>query len=225
MEGTKAVLMVTTSYGRIDDQHPTGLWFEEFAVPYERFVEEGYVVTVASIKGGKVPIDPRSLPAEQNTLSVAGPMEALHHTQRLLELDVSEYDAVFFPGGHGTMFDFSHSREVAELVTHYLEQGKVVAAVCHGPAALIQAKRRDGTPVVRGRKVAAFTNEEERTVQLDGLMPFLLEDKLRDLGAEVWTMSAWQDNVVVDDNLITGQNPQSSASAAERVIERLSLSS
>jgi putative intracellular protease/amidase len=222
MNDTKLVLMVITSFGRIDDKHPTGLWFEEFAIPFERFAEEGYVVTVASIKGGKVPIDPRSLPDDQGTLAVTGPMEALKHTQRLMDLDVSEYDAVFFPGGHGTMFDFPHSHEISELVAHYLEQGKVVAAVCHGPAALTQAKYRNGASVVKGRKVAAFTNDEEKAVNLDELMPFLLEDKLRSLGAEVKVAPQWQDNVVVDGTLITGQNPQSSRTAAERVIDALS---
>jgi putative intracellular protease/amidase len=222
MNDTKLVLMVVTSFGRIDDNHPTGLWFEEFAIPFERFAEEGYVVTVASIKGGKVPIDPRSLPDDQGTLAVAGPMEALKHTQRLMDVDVSEYDAVFFPGGHGAMFDFPHSHEISELVAHYLEQGKVVAAVCHGPAALIQAKYRNGASVVKGRKVAAFTNDEEKAVNLDGLMPFLLEDKLRSLGAEMKVAPQWQDNVVVDGTLITGQNPQSSRTAAERVIDALS---
>ncbi len=222
MNDTKAILMVVTSFGRIDGDHPTGLWFEEFAVPFERFAEEAYVVTVASIKGGSVPIDPRSLPEDRSALAVQGPMQALKHTQRLLDVDVTEYDAVFFPGGHGTMFDFPHSHEVSELVSHYLEQGKPVAAVCHGPAALTQAKYRDGTPVVKGRKVAAFTNDEERAVQLAGLMPFLLEDKLRSLGADVQVAPQWQDNVVVDGNLITGQNPQSSRTAAEQVIAVLS---
>ncbi|MEJ2564368.1 MAG: type 1 glutamine amidotransferase domain-containing protein [Gammaproteobacteria bacterium] len=222
MEDTKSVLIVVTSYARIDAQHPTGLWFEEFAVPYERFVEAGYLVTVASIKGGKVPIDPRSLPGDQDAMTVRGPMAALQHSQRLMEVDVSEYDAVFFSGGHGTMFDFPRSREVAELVVNYLERGKVVAAVCHGPAALTQAKYRDGSAVVKGRKLTGFSNEEERTVQLDALMPFLLEDKLRNLGAEVEVAPQWQAHVVVDGNLITGQNPQSSLKSAEALIQALS---
>ena len=222
MEDTKSVLIVVTSYARIDAQHPTGLWFEEFAVPYESFAEAGYLVTVASIKGGKVPIDPRSLPDNQESIAVKGPLAALQHSQRLLEVDVSEYNAVFFPGGHGTMFDFPHSHEVADLVTHYLEQGKVVAAVCHGPAALTHAKYPNGSAVVKGRKLTAFSNEEERAVQLDTLMPFLLEDKLRELGADVQVASEWQSHVVIDGNLITGQNPQSSLKTAEALIQALS---
>jgi len=219
MEDTKSILIVVTSYARIDAQHPTGLWFEEFAIPYECFAEAGYLVTVASVKGGKVPIDPRSLPEDQEATAVKGPLAALQHTQRLMEVDVSEYDAVFFPGGHGTMFDFPHSREVAELVSHYMQQGKPVAAVCHGPAALTLAKYRDGSAVVKGRKLTGFSNEEEHTVQLDTLMPFLLEDKLRDLGAEVQVAPQWQAHVVVDGNLITGQNPQSSLKTAEALIQ------
>jgi len=222
MDDTKSILIVVTSYERIDAEHPTGLWFEEFAVPYECFAEAGYVVTVASIKGGKVPIDPRSLPENQEAMAVKGPLAALQHTQRLLEMDVSEYDAVFFPGGHGTMFDFPHSHEVTELASHYLQQGKVVAAVCHGPAALTHAKYPDGSAVVKGRKLTAFSNEEERAVQLDALMPFLLEDKLRALGAEVQVAPNWQSHVVVDVNLITGQNPQSSLKTAEALIQALS---
>ena len=221
MEDTKSILIVVTSYARIDAEHPTGLWFEEFAIPYECFSEAGYLVTVASIKGGKVPIDPRSLPENKEPTSVKGPMAALQHTQRLLEVDVSEYDAVFFPGGHGTMFDFPHSHEVAELTAHYLEQGKPVAAVCHGPAALTHAKYRNGDAVVKGRKLTAFSNEEERAVQLDTLMPFLLEDKLRSLGGEVQVAPNWQAHVVVDGNLITGQNPQSSLKTAEALIHAL----
>jgi len=222
MDDTKAILFVVTSFGRIDERHPTGLWFEEFAIPFERFTEEGYLVTVASIKGGMAPIDPRSLPENLESLTVNGPVEALKHTQRLMDVDITEYDAAFFPGGHGTMFDFPQSHEIAELVTRYLKQGKVVAAVCHGPAALTQAKYRNGIPVVKGRKLTSFTNEEEVEVKLDGLMPFLLEDKLRSLGAEVRVAPKWQDHVVVDDNLITGQNPQSSRAAAEALIQALS---
>ena len=221
MDDTKAILFVVTSYGRIDERHPTGLWFEEFAVPYERFAEEGYLITVASVKGGMVPIDPRSLPENQEPLTVKGPLQALKQTQRLMDVDVTEYDAVFFPGGHGAMFDFPQSREIAELVARFLKQGKVVAALCHGPAALTRAKYRNGIPAVQGRKLTSFSNEEEGDVKLDGLMPFLLEDELRSLGAEVQVAPKWQDHVVVDGNLITGQNPQSSRAAAEALIRAL----
>src|SRR3569833_1762947 len=129
MDDTKRILMLTTSYGRIDDAHPTGLWFEEFAVPFERFTAEGYLVTAASIKGGAVPIDPRSEPQDKQALNVAGPREVLKHTQRLIEVDVSEYDAVFFPGGHGTMFDLPRSHEVTELVTRFMMDGRAISVL------------------------------------------------------------------------------------------------
>lgn len=218
MDETKRILMVTTSYGRIDEAHPTGLWFEEFSVPFERFTAEGYLVTAASIKGGAVPIDPRSEPKDELSLSVAGPREVLKHTQRLIELDVSEYDAVFFPGGHGAMFDLPRSHEVSELIERFMLEGRVVAAVCHGPAALVSAKNGRGEALVKGRRVAAFTDAEEREVQLDRLMPFLLESRLRELGAQVETAPNWQVKVVVDGRLVTGQNPQSSLATAEAVI-------
>lgn len=221
MDASKNILMVTTSFGRIDEAHPTGLWFEEFAIPFERFTAEGHVVTVASIKGGKVPVDPRSEPLDEQSLAVRGPREVLKHTQRLLELDISGYDAVFFPGGHGTMFDFPPNHEVAAVASRLLEEGKVVAAVCHGPAALVEAKNRDGAPLVRGRKLAAFTDAEEREVQLDTLMPFLLETRLRELGALMQPAPNWREHVVVDGMLVTGQNPQSSAAAANAVLRLL----
>src|SRR3569623_2185761 len=222
IDDTYRILMVTTSYGRFDETHSTGLWFEEFAVPFERFIGEGYLVTAASITGGAVPIDPRSEPKDPQALNVAGPRETLKHTQRLIELDVSEYDAVIYPGGHGTMFDFPPSHEVTELVTRFMDEGRVVAAVCHGPATLVTAKARDGAPLVKGRRVTAFTDAEEREVQLDRVMPFLLESRLRELGAEVETAPNRQVNVVVDGKLVTGQNPQSRLATAEAVIGLLS---
>jgi putative intracellular protease/amidase len=144
----------------------------------------------------------------------------LKETQPLSSVNVANYDAVFFPGGHGTMYDLP-SPEVAQIVNQFADAQKVVAAVCHGPAALVEAKRSDGTPLVQGRKVTGFTNAEEQAVQLDQLMPFLLESRLRELGGEFVVASNWSDNVVVDGNLITGQNPQSSGSAAKAVIDAL----
>lgn len=128
---------------------------------------------------------------------------------------------MFFPGGHGTMFDLPDNPEVQRLVAEFAQADKVLASVCHGPACLVGALLRDGTPVVKGRKVTAFTDDEERAVELDRHMPFLLETRLRELGAVFVPAANWQDNVVVDGKLVTGQNPQSSASAAWAVIELL----
>ena len=218
----KNILMVVTNHDKIDSNHPTGLWFEEFAVPYQLFREAGCAVTVASPKGGRAPIDPRSTPGANQAEVYAKPLQALQSTQPLNNMKVEDYDAIFFPGGHGTMFDMPVAA-VGRIVGKFADAGKIVAAVCHGPAALVTATRSDGTPVVKGHKVTGFTNEEERGAQLDQLMPFLLESRLRELGAEYMSSSMWSNHVIVDGKLITGQNPQSSASAAEAVIDALNL--
>jgi putative intracellular protease/amidase len=217
----RSILMVVTTHDRIDDEHPTGLWLEEFAVPYRLFREQGYDVTVASPKGGSTPIDPRSLPENPDDPAIAEAMQALKNTAVLAGLDASGFDAVFFPGGHGTMFDLPNP-EIGRVVTDFATQDKVVASVCHGPAALVEARLPDGTPLVRGRRITSFSDAEEREVQLDKHMPFLLESRLRELGAQVETAANWSDHVVVDGKLITGQNPQSSGAAARALIEALS---
>ena len=224
MSDNKNILIIVTSHDKIDAEHPTGLWFEEFAVPYQLFREKGYVVTVASPKGGQTPIDPRSLPDAEQAEAQAEALQALKETQALGSVNVENYDAVFFPGGHGTMYDLP-SPEIGRIVSQFADAEKVVAAVCHGPAALVEAKNSDGTPLVQGRKVTGFTNAEEQAVELDKLMPFLLESRLRELGAEFDAASNWSDHVIVDGKLITGQNPQSSGSAAKAIIDALVASS
>ena len=224
MSDNKNILIIVTSHDKIDAEHPTGLWFEEFAVPYQLFGEQGYVVTVASPKGGQTPIDPRSLPDAEQAEAQAEALQALKETQALGSVNVENYDAVFFPGGHGTMYDLP-SPEIGQIVSQFADAEKVVAAVCHGPAALVEAKNSDGTPLVQGRKVTGFTNAEEQAVELDKLMPFLLESRLRELGAEFDAASNWSDHVIVDGKLITGQNPQSSGSAAKAIIDALVASS
>lgn len=222
MAASKSILIVVTSHDRIDAEHATGLWFEEFAIPFQKFKARDLDVTVASVRGGQVPIDPRSMPDDEETPQTRTALDALRTTRPLAELNVSGFDAVFFPGGHGTMYDLPNSPQIADLVSRFMEQDKVVAAVCHGPSAFVNAMRSDGTPAVKGRKIAAFTNEEEAAVELDKHMPFLLESRLRELGAEVSTAPVWSDNVVVDGKLVTGQNPQSSATAADELMKLLS---
>jgi putative intracellular protease/amidase len=220
MSDRKTILIIVTNHDRIDAEHQTGLWFEEFAIPYQLFRERGYGVTVASPKGGQAPMDPRSVPNPEQAEAHAEALQALKETKPLSNLSVEDYDAVFFPGGHGTMYDLP-SPEVGQIVSQFAEAQKVVAAVCHGPAGLVEAKNAEGTPLIQGRKVTGFTNAEEQAVELDKLMPFLLESRLRELGAEFVATPNWSDHVVVDGNLITGQNPQSSASAAKAVIDAL----
>lgn len=222
MANPKSILMVVTSHDRIDDDHPTGLWFEEFAVPYSLFQQQGYRVTVASPRGGAVPIDPRSEPKERDAADVRAALDALADTARLDAVSEKQYDAVFFPGGHGTMYDLPDNPDVSRLVGRFADEGKVLASVCHGPACFVGAKRKDGTPVVKGKRLTAFTNAEESAVELDKFMPFLLESRLRDLGARFETADKWADHVVVDGHIVTGQNPQSSGSAAREVIKLLS---
>jgi len=216
----RRVLMVVTNHPEITHDHPTGIWLPEFTEPYTLFCQAGYDVTVASLQGGRAPIDPRSLPetADEET-SVA--MKELENTLPLRDVDTAQFDAIFLPGGHGTMYDLPASGELASVLRSFYESGRVIAAVCHGPAGLLGATLADGSPLVRGKRVTGFTNEEERAVGLDTLMPFLLEDRLRELGAIFVGAPPWSDHIERDGLLITGQNPQSSVSAARAVIEAL----
>ncbi len=215
------ILMIVTSHSRINDEHSTGVWFEEFSVPYTKFIQHGYEVTVVSPAGGNAPLDANSL---QNYESTADNEAAKAALLDLPVLDSSyqaaDYDGLFFPGGHGTMFDLPDNTHVQRLIIDTLKVGNPVATVCHGPACLVNVKI-DGEPLVKGRKVTAFTNSEEEAVQLDSLMPFLLETRLRELGADFVAADDWVDNTVKDGMLITGQNPQSSGSAADTLIGML----
>lgn len=213
--------MVVTNHGQITPDHPTGIWLSEFVEPYHLFREAGHDVTVASPVGGPAPVDPRSL-EEPVDEAVAAAMKQLDATVALGDVDTDQFDAIFLPGGHGTMYDLPASKELARVLVSFYESGRVVAAVCHGPAGLVGATLSDGTPLVQGRKVTAFTNEEERAAGFDSLMPFLLEDRLRELGAVFVEAPMWSDHVEQDGRLITGQNPQSSVSVAKAVIEELS---
>jgi putative intracellular protease/amidase len=212
----KKILMVVTNHAVIDEEHRTGIWLEEFAIPYQVFKENGFEVTVASPKGGAAPVDPRSLNDEWKDEKAL-----LDDTVKLADVQTDTYDALFFPGGHGTMFDFPNDRSVQDAIRRFDDQQKVIAAVCHGPAALVGATRSDGTPLVAGKTVTSFTDEEERATKLDAYMPFLLESKLRELGAKFVAKEKWSDHVEVDGHLVTGQNPQSSRSIALKVVELL----
>jgi putative intracellular protease/amidase len=214
------VLIVVTNHDRIDDKHPTGLWLEEYAEPRRIFLEAGFDLVTASLKGGKAPVDPRS--TEGVNIDEAA-MRALADTTMLLEAgDAGEYDAVFIPGGHGTMFDLVESQSLKTLLSEFDAQGKVMGAVCHGPVAFVDAIRAgEGETLVSGRRITCFTDSEERAVELDSLMPFLLATKLREQGANVIERADWEDHVEIDGTWITGQNPQSSGSTARAVVQAL----
>jgi putative intracellular protease/amidase len=211
------ILMVVTGFSRIDEQHSTGLWLEEFAVPYLAFCTAGYGVTVASPSGGQAPIDAEStagdIPAQW--LKAAG---VLQNTQVLGDIHCQDYSAVILPGGHGPLFDLSADRHLAQLLQAFDREHKLIGAVCHGPAALVGATLADGRPLVAGRRVTAFSNEEEQTTHLSKVVPFLLETKLRGLGAAFVKDRPWAVHVVRDGNLITGQNRQSSLLFTETVL-------
>lgn len=213
------VLIVVTSHGEIDEETPTGLWLEEFARPHDAFIDQGYAVDVASPLGGVVPIDPRSEPEDTDQWTDA--RARLRDTVRLSDVVTDRYDALFFPGGHGTMFDFPRDPDLQRIVAAFSETDRVIGAVCHGPAAFVNVVDGDGEPVVAGIRMTAFTDAEERETGLEDAMPFLLESRLRELGAEFVAREPWSDHVEMDETWITGQNPQSSASVAEEVVHEI----
>jgi putative intracellular protease/amidase len=220
----KAILIVVTSHDRIDDTHKTGLWFEEFAVPYRLFRAQDYQITVASPKGGATPLDPHNVPQDLESVDTQTALQSLNKTVLLASIDTAHFDAVFFPGGHGAMYDLPHNASVMSMLRQFSEQDKIIAAVCHGPAALTGVTLSSGVSLVKGRNVTMFTNEEEHAVELASLMPFMLETKLRELGANVVAGTMWQDHTIVDGKLVTGQNPQSSSSVANSVVKLLAES-
>ncbi len=215
------ILMVVTSAGQMPDGHETGLWLEEFSVPYEIFTEAGYEVVVASPKGGEVPVDPRSMTDQTRPHNADSALEVLQDTRTLSNVDPAQFDAVFFPGGHGTMFDFPDSPAVQQTVEHFVNAAKPAAFVCHGPAALVGARGPDGTPIVSGRTLTAFTDEEEKAVDLVEAVPFLLQEKLEEQGASFVPAANFREHVVVDGTLVTGQNPASSGKAARELLQLL----
>lgn len=213
------ILFVTTGHDRIDDETPTGLWLEELAVPHDAFVDQGYSVAVASPPGGIVPIDPRS-DDESRAEEFAAARAAVLDSLRLADVDPDAYDALFLPGGHGTMFDFPGNPDLARVVESFVRGGKPVAAVCHGPAAFVGVEIAD-RPLVAGLRMTAFTDAEEREVGLADAMPFLLESRLRELGAEFVAAEPWSDHVEEDRGIVTGQNPQSSGSTARALVRAI----
>ena len=216
------VLIVTTSCKMLAPDHPTGLWFEEFAVPFTAFSKAGASIRVVSPKGGAVPIDPKTAPTEKDREKWPAALQALTSTGRLAEVAADRFDAVFIPGGHGPMVDLVNDQELQRLLAAFDRNGKMVAAVCHGPAALLNVRNAAGEPLVKGRKVTGFTNVEERLVLLHSVVPFLLEDALKERGANFESaLLPFFSHVVRDENLITGQNPASSTKVAEELLAAL----
>jgi len=222
------VLIVLTSHDQLGNTgKKTGFWLEEFAAPYYVLADAGAVITLASPNGGQPPLDPKSDEPDSQTKATTrfkkdrDAQTALAHTIKLSEALPVDYDAVFYPGGHGPMWDLAEDRQSIALIEAMFAAGKPVAAVCHAPAALRHANAPDGSPLVKGKSVTGFSNTEENAVQLSDVVPFLLEDELKAKGGNYSKADDWHPYVTTDGNLITGQNPASSELVAKAVLDRL----
>jgi putative intracellular protease/amidase len=216
--------MVLTSHDTLGNTgDKTGFWLEEFASPYYVFKDAGVDVTVASPKGGQPPIDPKSddpanqTQAQDRFKADAAAQSVLAHTVQLNGVDAAEYDAVFYPGGHGPMWDLAEDPASIRLIENFYESGKPVAAVCHAPGVLRHVES-NGQPIVKDKRVTGFTNSEEAAVQLTHVVPFLVEDELKRLGGKFEKVDDWQSLAIVDGRLITGQNPSSSEATAKALL-------
>ena len=227
--GQAPILIVVTNHGELGETgESTGYFLAEVAHPWHVFTEAGYAVEFASPKGGFAPMDPKSFNLEDpqnkalwNNLET---VEALVHTQALGNLDLSKYAAIFFAGGHGTMWDFPDSPVVQNAIVTFIESDRPVAAVCHGPAALVNVTLSDEKPLLEGRIVNGFTDEEEALVDLTEVVPFLLESRMKESGATFTESAPFQKHVAVDGFLITGQNPASATATAEAVVKAIESS-
>ena len=218
------ILMVLTSHDQLGNTgEKTGFWLEEFAAPYFVFRDAGAQLTLASPKGGQPPIDPKSDLPENQTEAMArfkkdeAAQKAFAHTVRLAEIKAEDFDTVFYPGGHGPMWDLAEDPVSIALIESFYNAGKPVALVCHAPGVLRHVTYQS-EPLVKGKRVTGFTNEEEEEVQLTKVVPFLVEDELKRLGAVFEKVPNWQPFSIVDGRLITGQNPSSSTSAANALL-------
>ena len=222
------ILMVLTSHDQLGNTGAkTGFWLEEFAAPYYVFKDAGAAITLASPRGGQPPLDPKSDDAASQTESTqrfkADPaaQALLASTHKLNEVKADEFDAVFYPGGHGPLWDLAEDTASIALIEAMLAAGKPVVAVCHAPAVLRHPKTVDGKSVVHGKSVTGFTNTEEAAVGLSSVVPFLVEDMLKANGGHYSKGADWQPYVVSAGLLITGQNPASSEPAAKALMEKL----
>ncbi|HYQ38715.1 MAG TPA: type 1 glutamine amidotransferase domain-containing protein [Pseudomonas sp.] len=222
------ILMVLTSHDRLGDTgHKTGFWLEEFAAPYYVFKDAGAQITLASPKGGQPPIDPKSddpgaqTAATERFAADATARTALASTLTLDEVRAEDFDALFYPGGHGPLWDLAEDVRSAALIERFQALGKPVGAVCHAPAVLRHVKGADGQPLVKGRQVTGFSNSEEDAVQLTDVVPFLVEDMLKANGGQYSKAADWQSHVAVDGLLVTGQNPASSEASAAALLKLL----
>lgn len=222
------ILFVLTSHDQLGDTgKKTGFWVEEFAAPYYALLDKGAEITVATPKGGQAPIDPSSDTEDAQTKDTKRfkedkkAQEVIANTKVLADVNANDFDAVFYPGGHGPLWDLANDATSIKLIETFNEQEKPIAFVCHAPAALKRVSGTDGNPLVKGKKVTGFTNSEEEAVQLTEIVPFLVEDMLQENGGIYSKKEDWAAYAVQDGNLITGQNPASSELVAEKLLAAL----
>ena len=222
------VLIVLTSHSELGNTgEKTGFWIEEFAAPYYVLADADVELTIASPKGGQPPIDPKSelpdaqTPATKRFNDDRELKKKLANTVKLSDLNQADYDAVFYPGGHGPLWDLANDAVSISLIEDFYKHRKPVAFVCHAPGSLIKVKAPDGEPLVKGKEVTGFTNTEEEAVKLTKVVPFLLEDELKKLGANYSKGPDWGSYVKKDGLLITGQNPASSEEAAKLLLKTI----
>lgn len=222
------ILFVLTSHDQLGNTgKKTGFWLEEFAAPYYALKDAGAELTLASPRGGQPPLDPKSSDPSAQTEATRrfdtdpAAQAELANTRKLAEVRAADYDAVFYPGGHGPLWDLAEDRHSIALIEQMIAAGKPVAAVCHAPGVLRHVKAKDGEPLVNSRKVTGFSNSEEAAVELTDVVPFLVEDMLAANGGEYSKAADWEPHVVVDGLLITGQNPASSEPAAKALLDKL----
>ncbi len=222
------ILIVLTSHSELGNTgKKTGFWVEEFAAPYYELADAGAEITLASPEGGLPPIDPKSEEVEAQTkfthrFDKDEPLKKkLAHTLKLSDIKASDYDAVFYPGGHGPLWDLTKDANSIALIEAFQQQGKPMALVCHAPCALLKVKLPNGDPLIKGKNVTAFSDTEEAAVKLTKVVPFLLEDELKKAGAHYSKGPDWGVYVQTDGLLITGQNPASSAEAAKVLLKLL----
>ncbi|MFD2526710.1 type 1 glutamine amidotransferase domain-containing protein [Flavihumibacter stibioxidans] len=222
------VLFVLTSHNTLGNTgRPTGFWIEEFATPYYYFADRGVDVVVATPKGGPAPIDPKSnepafqTEATKRYFKDPATQKVLSSTVKLSTVEENDFDAVFYPGGHGPMWDLANDKNSIRLIQAFYGHNKPVAFVCHGPAALVNVKDRSGNYLISGKRLTSFCNTEEEAVQLSGVVPFPLESRLKERGAIYVKAADWSSFALEDGNFITGQNPQSSELVAEKLYARI----
>lgn len=222
------VLIVLTSHDKLGDtDKKTGFWLEEFASPYYYLKDAGFQITLSSPCGGQPPIDPKSNEPDFQTDDThrfeADPdaQYALANTFKLADMKVTEFDAVFYPGGHGPLWDLYDDTDSIALIEAFIAAGKPVATVCHSPSVLLKAKNKNGEPLIKGKKVTGFSNSEEAAVGLSDVVPYLLEDQLIKMGGVYQKVDNWNSYALVDGLIITGQNPSSSKAVAEALVNKL----